>query len=126
VMRPDPAIVFWRGETQSLGEGLTLLRCGGHFMGSTVLHWAAGAKGRGALLTADTINVVADRRYVSFMHSFPNLIPLSASKVKHITRAVESFNFDRIYGGWPGSVVASDAKVAVARSAERYLRAIEG
>ena len=95
-------------------------------MGSTVLHWAAGAEGRGALLTADTINVVADRRYVSFMHSFPNLIPLPAPKVRRVAQAVEPFRFDRIYGGWPGSVVASDAKAAVARSTERYLRAMEG
>jgi hypothetical protein len=86
VVRPDPAIIFWTGEAQSLGKGLTLIRCGGHFMGSTVLHWAAGAEGRGVLLTADTINVVADRRYVSFMHSFPNLIPLHASKVRVLPR----------------------------------------
>jgi len=126
VMRPDLVIVFWKGETQSLSGGLTLIRCGGHFVGSTVLHWAAGDEGRGVLLTADTINVVANRRYVSFMHSFPNLIPLPASEVRRVARAVEPFRFDRIYGGWPGSVVASDAQAAVARSAERYLRAIEG
>jgi hypothetical protein len=126
VMRPDPVIVFWGGETQSVGDGLTLIRCGGHFPGSTVLHWATGAERRGVLLTADTINVVSDRRYVSFMHSFPNLIPLPASKVKGVALAVEPFRFDRIYGGWPGSIVTSDAKATVTRSAERYIRAIEG
>jgi glyoxylase-like metal-dependent hydrolase (beta-lactamase superfamily II) len=126
VMRPDPVIIFWQGETQSLGEGLTLIRCGGHFPGSAVLHWAAGAEGRGVLLTADTINIVADRRYVSFMHSFPNLIPLPAFQVRGVARAVEPFRFDRIYGSWPGSVVVSDAQAAVVRSAERYIRAIEG
>jgi glyoxylase-like metal-dependent hydrolase (beta-lactamase superfamily II) len=58
VMRPDPAIVYWDGQTKSLGEDLTLIRCGGHFKGSTVLHWSDGADGRGALLTGDTIYVV--------------------------------------------------------------------
>ncbi len=77
VMRPDSVIQFWNGETKKLAEGLTLIRCGGHFKGSTVLHWADGADGRGALLTGDTIYVVQDRRYVSFMRSFPNLIPLN-------------------------------------------------
>ena len=43
VMRSDPAFVFWEGETKSLMDGLTLVRCGGHFPGSTVLHWAQGA-----------------------------------------------------------------------------------
>ena len=44
VMRPDKGIVFWEGETRALGDGLTLIRCGGHFDGGTVLHWAGGAE----------------------------------------------------------------------------------
>ncbi|MEJ2558034.1 MAG: MBL fold metallo-hydrolase [Anaerolineae bacterium] len=126
VMRPDPGIVFWEGETRPLGEGVTLIRCGGHFPGGTVLHWAAGAESRGALLSGDILQVVSDRRYVSFMYSYPDLIPLPASAVRRIVAAVEPFQFDRIYGGWWGRVVATDAKVAVARSAERYIAAIEG
>src|SRR2546425_9919528 len=31
VMRPNKAIVFWEEETKALAEGLTLIRCGGHF-----------------------------------------------------------------------------------------------
>ncbi len=50
VMRPHPAIRFWEGERHDLGPGLTLIRCGGHFAGGTVLHWAGGASGQGALL----------------------------------------------------------------------------
>ena len=126
VLRPDPAVTFWEGATHRLAEGLTLVRCGGHFAGSTVLHWAAGAAGRGALLTGDTIQVVADRRYVSFMWSYVNLIPLSAAAVRAIVAAVAPFEYDRIYGGWWGAVVASEAQAAVARSAERYLQAIAG
>jgi hypothetical protein len=34
------------------------------------------------------------------------------------------FSFDEIYGGWWKANVLSNAKVAVARSAGRYLRAI--
>lgn len=126
VMRPDPAIQYWEGETHELGDGVTLIRCGGHFAGSTALHWAAGAEGRGALLTADTLTVVSDNRYVSFMYSYPNLIPLPKAAIEQIVRSVEPFAFDRIYGGWWERVVASDAKAAVARSAERYLKAISG
>ena len=106
------------------GSGLTLIRCGGHFPGSCVLHWAAGAGGAGALLTGDTIQVVADRRWVSFMESYPNLIPLGADAIRRIVAAVEPYPFDRLYGGWSGSIVASDAKEAVRRSAARYLARI--
>jgi glyoxylase-like metal-dependent hydrolase (beta-lactamase superfamily II) len=124
VMRPDAAIHFWDGETFDLGDGLTLIRCGGHFAGSTALHWAAGAEGHGALLTSDTLTVVSDRRYLSFLYSYPNLIPLPAAAVQQIARSVEPFAFDRIYGGWFERVVPTDAKGVVARSAERYVKAV--
>ena len=84
VMRPagaGPRIQFWEGSTLSLWDGLTLINCGGHFEGGTVLHWPTGADGTGALLTSDIITVVQDRRYVSFMRSYPNIIPLGASAI---------------------------------------------
>ena len=80
VMRPDKAIVFWESETKTLGADLTLIRCGGHFDGGTVLHWAGGAKSKGALLTGDIIQVVPDRKNVSFMYSYPNYIPLAGAR----------------------------------------------
>ncbi|MGA7733465.1 MAG: MBL fold metallo-hydrolase [Chloroflexia bacterium] len=126
VMRMTPNVAFWSGEQHLIADGLTLVRCGGHFPGSTVLHWAGGAEGKGALLTGDTIYVVQDRRYVSFMYSYPNHIPLNASAVRRIVDAVEPFEFDRLYSSWKERVVASGAKEAVRRSAERYLLAIEG
>src|SRR5262249_56975221 len=75
IMRPDPVIKLWDGDT---ARGVTLIRCGGHFAGGTVLHWAAGGEGRGALLTGDIVQLIPDRNYVSFMRSYPNIIPPSA------------------------------------------------
>ncbi len=126
VMRPDQSVEFWSGETKSLWDELTLIRCGGHFAGGQVLHWPAGAQGRGALLTGDIIQVVSDRRWVSFMYSYPNLIPLSAAKVQQIVDAVEPFAFDRLYGAWWETIVADEAKESVRRSAARYIQAIHG
>jgi hypothetical protein len=124
VMRKSSRIQFWEGSTLSLWDGMTLINCGGHFEGGTVLHWPAGATGKDALLTGDIITVVQDRRYVSFMRSYPNLIPLGPAAIRHILDAMERFSFDQIYGGWWKANILSDAKAAVARSAERYLRAI--
>jgi glyoxylase-like metal-dependent hydrolase (beta-lactamase superfamily II) len=124
VMRQDKSIVFWDGETRELGGGLTLIRCGGHFEGGTVLHWPAGAGGKGALLTGDVIQAVADRKHVSFMYSYPNYIPLSASAVERIIRAIEPFAYDRLYGAFWDMVVERDGQAVVKRSAERYLQAI--
>lgn len=124
VMRPDPNIEFWEGDLKPLWDGMTLICCGGHFAGGTVLHWPQGAEGRGALLSGDILQVVSDRRYVSFMYSYPNLIPLPARKVRQIAEQVAAYPFDRIYGAWWDRVVASDAQAAVQRSADRYVRAL--
>jgi len=124
VMRPDPAIRFWEGERHQLGPGLTLIQCGGHFPGGTVLHWTGRAGGWGALLTGDVLQVADDRRHVSFMYSYPNYIPLDAAAVRRILAAVDPFAYDELYGAWWDRRIASDARVAVRRSGERYLKAI--
>ena len=88
------------------------------------MHWAGGAGMRGALLSGDIIQVVADRKHVSFMYSYPNHIPLSASAIERIIKAVEPFEYDRVYGAFWDMVIEKDGKAVVKRSAERYLRAI--
>ena len=125
VMRPDPAIVFWEGERLEIGDGLTLLRLGGHFAGAQVLHWAGGPDGQGVLLAGDILQVVPDRRWVSFMYSYPNYIPLSAASVRRMVDALEPYAFARVYGAWFDAVVRGDGKGAVRRSAARYLQALE-
>ena len=122
VMRPDSCIDFWTGEARALWDGMTLVRAGGHFEGGTVLHWPAGAAGRGALLSGDILQVAQDRRWVSFMYSYPNYIPLSAAEVDRIVAAVQPYEFDRLYGAWWDRNVESGAHAAVLRSAERYKR----
>ncbi|HET6682566.1 MAG TPA: MBL fold metallo-hydrolase [Gaiella sp.] len=123
VQRPDPAIELWEGDSYELEPGLTLLRLGGHFAGGTVLHWAAGQEGRGLLLSGDIVQVVSDRRWVSFMYSYPNLIPLPAATVRGMVDALEPYSFTRIYGAWYGRVV-DDGKTAIRRSSERYVAAL--
>ena len=124
VMRSDDRVRFWEGESLELAPGLTLLRAGGHFEGGTVMHWTGGAEGQGALLSGDILQVVPDRRYVSFMYSYPNLIPLPAPAIQHIEGVLAPYAFDRIYGAWWDRVVDSDGKACVQRSVARYLAAI--
>lgn len=125
IQRPSERVDLWTEEVQPL-PGLTVARIGGHFDGAAVLHWPAGAEGRGALLTGDTITVVPDRGWVSFMWSYPNLIPLDEDTVLDIASRVERFTFDRVYGGWWGRVVQHDAAAAVRRSADRYVARLHG
>jgi len=126
VQYPHAAVKLWEGETLEILPGLTLINTGGHFEGSQALHWAAGQGGRGALLSGDTITVVMDRRYVSFMYSYPNLIPLPAAKVEAIGAALAPFAFDSIYGAWWDRVIERDGSAVVRRSIDRYTRAVTG
>lgn len=125
IQREASAHRFYDDLAEAL-PGLSLIRCGGHFDGSAVAHWPHGADGRGLLMTGDTIQVAADRQHVSFMRSYPNLIPLDGRAVTRILDAVRPFDYDRIYGGWWDRVVESGAVEAVEASARRYLRWIGG
>ncbi|HKS69376.1 MAG TPA: MBL fold metallo-hydrolase [Ktedonobacterales bacterium] len=124
VVQPDDAVRYWEGETRELLPGVTLIRCGGHFPGSTVLHWAQAHDGDGALFTGDTIKVVADTRWATFMYSYPNSIPLDERTVQRIAQAVATPQFAHLYDGW--TAIAGDAHAAVQRSAERYIAHLRG
>jgi hypothetical protein len=123
VMRADPAIEHWQGETLELGHGVTLIRGGGHFSGGTMLHWA---EGEGALLSGDIIQVIPDRGHVGFMWSYPNLIPLPESEVARVAASVEPFEYQAIYGAWWDRLIPSDGPGIVRRSAQRYAAALRG
>jgi hypothetical protein len=125
IVRPDPAIRLWEGTTCPLLGDVTLVHCGGHFPGGAVLHWAAGAGGRGLLCSSDIAMVGADRRTLSFMHSYPNFVPLSAPQVTGIAASLEPFAFDAIYGIFFDRVIPTGGKSALASSVARYLHAVE-
>jgi hypothetical protein len=124
VTRPHPAIVPWTGDSHRISENVQLVRTGGHFPGATVMHWRAGAEGRGALLTGDVAMVAMDRRSLSFMYSFPNYIPLGPQAVHRIWAAIEPLAFDRVYGAWWGRNIAGNAKAAFEMSVSRYIAAV--
>lgn len=126
IMRDHPAIALWQGKTKELVPGVKLIRAGGHYPGGTVLHWADGAEGKGALLSGDIVQVVADGKSVSFMWSFPNFIPLSAPRVEGVVQALEPYAFDRVHGAFTDRSIWMDGKGTVSRSAARYLKIIRG
>jgi hypothetical protein len=61
---------------------------------------------------------------MSFMRSFPNLVPLNRRAVEKIVAAVEPYSFDRVYSAWWDRVADHDGKARLYRSAQRYLEAI--
>jgi hypothetical protein len=124
VARPDPVIETWSGERELL-PGVTVSQPGGHFPGSAVLHWSAGADGRGVLLSGDTVMANPDRTSVSFMRSYPNRIPLSGAVALRVAEHVARRPFERLYNNFDG-VVPADARDVVLRSAERHAAWVRG
>ena len=123
VQYSSAAIKIWRDPFEVL-PGLTLKQVGGHFPGSTVACWEAGADGRGVLLAGDAIFPVADGN-VTFLRSYPNRIPLSATVVRRMAKKLEEVEFDRLYNNF-ASCVRSDAQRIVQFSADRYSRWVSG
>ena len=64
----DDNILFWHGDTLRLEDDLTLINCGGHFKGSSVMHWQQGAQGKGSVLAGDTIAPNSNKTAI-FRHS---------------------------------------------------------
>jgi len=121
IARPDSAITLWDGDSREIAPGLTLINVGLHFAGGQVLHWATDPSGRGALFSGDIFTVAQDRRWVSFMYSFPNLIPERPRAVRRALQLISPLEFERIYGAWWQRVISAAGDTVVRRSADRYL-----
>lgn len=126
IQRPDPLVRTWSGTSLALPGGLSLVHTGGHFEGQQALHWPQGADGKGVLLAGDQPNVCADRRWVTFMRSFPNYIPLSGEEAERVVAALSPLAFDRLYGWTPERVLRSEAKRSLELSLVRHVRALKG
>lgn len=124
VQRPHKAIDFWSGDTLALSGSVTLIRAGGHFTGSTVLHWADGPRPGGALFSGDALQVTRDRRHVSFMYSYPNMMPMRTSDVAAMRDRLAPYDFEDVYGYTWGLNIIGGARQAVEKSFDRYLAAV--
>lgn len=125
VMRPSPGIRFWESETLEIAPGAKLIRAGGHFAGGTVLHWADTADGAGALLSGDIVQVAPGGKRVSFLWSYPNMMPLPAAEVQRVAACLAPWKYDRIYGAFTGREVLGGGPAIVAASAARYVELLD-
>lgn len=123
LMRPHPSVRFWNGDSHALAPGVTLVRGGGHFAGGTVLHCEARG---GALLVGDILSITPGADRVTFMWSYPNMMPLPAAEIVAITERLRPFRFERMHGAFAGQDIASGAESVVANSARRYIALVTG
>lgn len=123
IRRPDPVIQLWEG-TEEVLPGVTMHQFGGHFAGSSMVHWLAGAQGQGVLFAGDTVGVGRDRKSVNAMRSYVNNIPLPARSIQRILDTCAPLAFDRIYSAF--TVIDFGAKDIVERSLLRYIAWVTG
>ncbi len=116
--RRPAALQLWHGEEMELWDRMKIIRCGGHFSGACVLYNPAD---KGSLFVGDTIQVAPDLKTVSFMYSYPNMIPLPKKDILHISKAVENYDYKVMYGAF-GRYLLNNAKESMKYSVERYLK----
>lgn len=122
--RTSPSVVWWSGDRHELSPTVTLLRCPGHFPGSTVLHWTAAPGGRAVLLSGDALHVTQDRRHVAFPYSVPNHMPARPADVAVTRRQLAGLAIDDCYGYSRGRVIVGGARQAIDASFDRYFAAV--
>ena len=130
-------VVFFESDTLVLLPGITIVRCGGHFDGSCVLHWDRQKAGTptkiiqqqkhklpstGVVFCSDTFGPGMDRKTITFMWSYPNMIPLPPKDVLQIWHSMQPFQFDEIIGAWPGKYVQTEARAHLLKSAKLFVK----
>ena len=122
IMRESPHIKLWKGDSLRLFSDVTLMRLGGHFAGGSVLHWA---QGEGTLLAGDIVQVTPGADAVSFMWSYPNMLPLSAHTVGEIACRLSKVKFSRLFGAFEGQNIQVDADTIVQYCSEKYISCLK-
>ncbi|MFD1949779.1 MBL fold metallo-hydrolase [Sphingomonas arantia] len=122
VSRDSPRIAYWTGGNHRLAPDIEIVRLGGHFPGGSVLHLA---QDDGILLASDILQVTPGADRVSFMWSYPNLLPLSRRTVETIATRIGGYAFDQLHGAFEGQHIPRDARAVVLRSAEVYCRCLK-
>lgn len=122
VMRDSPWIKFWDGDTLELTRDVSVIRLGGHFAGGCVLHWA---RDEGVVLSGDIVQVTPGAHAVSFMWSYPNMLPLPAATVSDITHRLSTVKFKQLYGAFEGKDITKNADDIVQRSGEKYVSCLK-
>ncbi|KAA6415652.1 MAG: hypothetical protein FRX48_00368 [Lasallia pustulata] len=127
--RPDVEDVrkMIHGATQTILEGVTAVKTGGHFDGSLVLHWGDKLFIADSLVTTPAALYHVDRlpgtvSYV-FMYSPPNMIPLPPDEVLKIWRALRPYEFSTTHGAFMGMDVRdANVKKRILESAKIQIR----
>lgn len=109
VMDNKTHIIFWEGEQKVLNQEATLFHIGGHFPGSAVLQCSLPAYEK-TLFVGDTLYLSPDKKHLSAMFSYPNIIPLSHQQTLDVFNKVDQISFKTLFGAFAHQNLENNAK----------------
>ncbi|MNZ68100.1 hypothetical protein D3C78_863610 [compost metagenome] len=77
------------------------------------------------LLAGDILQVTPGADRVSFMWSYPNMLPLPGAVVEDIARRLSHVKFDRLYGAFEGQNINTKAHEIVMHSSQKYISCLK-
>jgi len=83
-----------------------------------------GPNAGGALFSGDALQAGLDRRHVSFMYSYPNLIPIRTTDVVALRERIAGYEFEDVFGYTWGRDIIGGGRAAVDASLDRFLAAV--
>ncbi len=115
-------VKFWSGPELDISNSFKLIHTPGHFPGSTILHTQIPSLGD-SIFIGDSLYLSKDRKHLSAMHSFPNVIPLSNQETLHVFDTVSSYSFDAIFGAFAFQNIFTGGREVFEASHARYKKA---
>ena len=109
-----------RSSELPLVSGMRLIKVGGHFPGSSILH-IPHLSPEGVLFTGDTLVLSLHKQHISVMYSYPNRMPLPRKEVQRISDLVSKIPFDAMYSFMKDLDLTGNTKEVFKTSMQRYL-----
>lgn len=119
VMDEVEQLKLWKGESLRISDAVEIIRVGGHFPGSAVLHYQPSAQPP-AIFVGDSFYLSHSKQFLSAMYSYPNNIPLKKDQLFRTFSKIEPLDFDALFGAFAWQNLYSEARTVMQNSLERY------
>lgn len=119
IMDNKTSVTFWNGDKKKLNDDFTIHKIGGHFAGSSVLETKLSSFKK-SLFVGDTLYLSRDKKHLSVMFSYPNVIPLSNQENLKVFKKIDEIEFDSLFGAFSFQTLKSDAQKVFNKSFNLY------
>lgn len=121
IMDNQRNIQLWNSDMIEIFPHIHIVNVEGHFPGSSVLFYDQANK-PGTIFTGDSIYLSRDKKHLSSMYSYPNLIPLKPAILFEVFARIRKLDFDSLYGAFSWQNLEKGAKSIFRHSYEKHQR----